>query len=94
MLKKLNAFELLAYRRMLRISWKDKISNEIVLRRIQSQRILTKTIKEQKLRYFCHLVRRRDLQRVLMEAKVAGKRGAFEVDTKHLGQATSGAELV
>ena len=75
MLQKLNAFELWAYRRMLRISCKDKISNEIVLRRIQSQRILTKTIKERKLQYFGHLVRRGDLQRVLMEAKVAGKRG-------------------
>ena len=75
MLRKLVAFELWAYRRMLRISWKDKISNEIVLRRIQCQRILIKTIKERKLQYFGHLVRRGDLQRVLMEAKVEGKRG-------------------
>ena len=56
-LKKINAFELWAYRRMLRILWKDRISNEIVLHRIQSQSILTKTIKEQKLQYFGHLVR-------------------------------------
>ena len=75
MLKKIDAFELWAYRRMLRISWKDRISNEIVLHRIQSQRIVTKTIKERKLQYFGHLVRRGDLQRVLMEAKVARKRG-------------------
>ena len=75
MLKKIDAFELWAYRRMLGISWKDRISNEIVLHRIQSQRILTKTIKERKLQYFGHLVRRGDLQKVLMEAKVAGKRG-------------------
>ena len=37
--------------------------------------LLTKAIKERKLRYFGHLVRQRDHQRVLMEAKVAGKRG-------------------
>ena len=75
MLKELDAFELWAYRRMSRISWKDRISNKIVLRGIQSQMILTDTIKERKLQYFDHLVRRGDLQRVLMEAKAAGKRG-------------------
>ena len=75
MLKKLDAFEIWAYRRMSRISWKDRLSNEIVLRRIQGQRILTKSIKERKLQYLGHLVRWGDLQRVLMEAKVAGKRG-------------------
>ena len=46
-----------------------------MLRRLQSQRLLTKTIKERKLQYFGDLVRREDLKRVLMEAKVAGKRG-------------------
>ena len=56
-----------AYSRILRITWEDMISNEIVLRRIQSEMILTKSIKERKLRYFGHLVRRGDLQRVLME---------------------------
>ena len=71
MLKTLDAFELWAYRRMLRISWKDRILNEIVLCRIQSQRILTRTIKERKLQYFGHVVRRGDLQGVLMKAKVA-----------------------
>ena len=75
MLKTLDAFELWAYRRMLRISWKDRILNEIVLCRIKSKRMLTKTIKERKLQYFGHVVRRGNLQRVLMEAKVAGKRG-------------------
>ena len=32
-------------RRMLRISWKDKISNEIVLFGLQSQRMLTKPLR-------------------------------------------------
>ena len=77
---------------MLRISWKDRISNETVLCRIQSQRILTKTIKERKLQCFRHVVGRGDLQRVLLEAKVAGKKEEF--DPKHLGQTISGAGLV
>ena len=46
-----------------------------MLSRIQSQRVLTKTIKERKLQYFGHLVRQGDLQRKLVEAKVTGKRG-------------------
>ena len=37
--------------------------------------ILTKTIKEGKPQHFGHLVRQRDHQRALMEAKVAGRRG-------------------
>ena len=74
MLKKLDAFESLAYR-MLRISWEDRILNEIALRRMQSQRRLNKTMKGWKIQYFGQFVRGRDFQRVLMGVKAAGKRG-------------------
>ncbi len=60
---------------MLRISRKDKISNEIALRRIRGQRLLTKTIKERKIQYVGHLVSQEHLRRILVEAKIAGKRG-------------------
>ena len=63
------------YRRMLKISWTDKISNKEVLRRANANRQLMKTIQQRSLQFFGHLVRRNNIHRVLIEGKINGKRG-------------------
>ncbi|CAG9827657.1 unnamed protein product [Diabrotica balteata] len=45
LMKKLKAFEMWIYRRVLRISWVDRIRNEIVLHRMKKTTEITKTIK-------------------------------------------------
>ncbi|CAG9826896.1 unnamed protein product [Diabrotica balteata] len=48
LMKRLEAFEMWIYRRVLRISWVDRIRNEIVLLRIKKSTEITKTIKIRK----------------------------------------------
>ena len=68
------AFEMWIYRRMPKISWTDKISNQEVLRRASTSRQLIKTIQQRVLRFFGHLIRRNNIHRVLLEGKINGKR--------------------
>lgn len=72
--KKLEAFELWCYRRMLKIAWSDRVTNEEVLIRIGEQRKLLSTIKSRKLRLFGHLVRHDSLQKRLIEGQLNGRR--------------------
>ena len=78
MVKRLETFEMLICRRMVKMSWSDKISNKEMLRRANVNRQLTKSIQQRSLQFFGHLVRRRTLKknihRVLMEGKINGKK--------------------
>ena len=51
------AFELWTYRRILRISYFDKKTNEHVLHTINTSPIITKLVIQRKLRYFGHISR-------------------------------------
>ena len=66
---KINAFEMWVYRKMLRISYTDHVTNEEVLRRVGEKRSFLKTIHQRKLQYFGHLTRQNGLQRRLLERK-------------------------
>lgn len=74
--KKINAFEMYIYRRILRISWTQRITNEEVLNRMRKQRELMLTIKERKTRYIGHIMRgeKYELLRMIIEGKIQGKR--------------------
>lgn len=54
---KLPAFELWIYRRLLRISWSDRISYREILRRIGQECELVTIIKQRKKAYLGHLMR-------------------------------------
>ena len=70
---KLEAFEMWLYRRMLRISWKEHKTNE-VLYKMTTKRLLN-TIKKRKCQYFGHIIRGNGVQRLLMEGRIYGRRG-------------------
>lgn len=74
--KRIEAFEMWAYRRMLRISWRQKITNVEVLRRAQQKRALWPIIKKRKTSYLGHVLRhyRYELLQVIMMGKVVGRR--------------------
>ena len=57
--KRVCAFEMKAYRRVLRVSWTDKRSNEWVLQKLGLHNTsLMVTVKERKLKYFGHTIRK------------------------------------
>ena len=73
--KKLLAFEIKCYRRILRISWKDMKRNEDVRKRIAREETIIDTIKKRKLRLFGHICRMNDNELIkhTIFAKIDGK---------------------
>ncbi|KYN02133.1 hypothetical protein ALC62_07054 [Cyphomyrmex costatus] len=76
MMNRLEAFEMWCYRRILRISWIDHVTNESVLRRMHASRKLLATVKRRKLEYFGHMLRgpKYELLQIIMKGKIEGKR--------------------
>lgn len=76
-MNKLEAFETWVYRRMLRIPWTDRVSNERVLHRMNKDRELLDIIKKRKTAYLGHLMRhsKYEFLQLIIEGKIEGKRG-------------------
>ena len=73
--KRLEAFEMWRYRRMLRISYIEHKKNEEVLNTMKTRRLLFDSIRKRKAKYFGHMIRQNGLQRLLLEGKKYGKKG-------------------
>ena len=75
--KKINAFELRCYRRILRIPWTDKRTNVSVLQQMEitQENWLQNSIVRQKLKFFGHVKRHDCLEREIYEGIIEGKRG-------------------
>ena len=66
-------FELWCWRRLLRVPWTARRSNQSIQRKISSEYSLEGLILKLKLQYFGHLIRRTDsLEKSLMLGKIEG----------------------
>ena len=73
--QRIDAFELWCWRRLLRVSWTAKRSNQSILREISPEYSLERLMLKLKLQYFGHLMRRTDsLEKTLMLGKIEGGR--------------------
>jgi len=71
----IDAFELWCWRRLLRVSWTARRSNQSILKEINSERPLEGLMLKLKLQYFGHLVQRANsLEKALMLGKIEGRR--------------------
>uniref|UniRef100_A0A8D8LDN3 Endonuclease-reverse transcriptase n=1 Tax=Cacopsylla melanoneura TaxID=428564 RepID=A0A8D8LDN3_9HEMI len=78
LLKKIEAFEMWVYRRMLRVSWVDKVTNIEILNRFRKTVEIVNTIKTRKLQYLGHISRhpeRYSILHTVLKGKPAGRRG-------------------
>ena len=74
----IDAFELWCWRRLLRVPWTERRSNQSILKEISPEYSLEGLMLKLKLQYFGHLMRRTDsLEKMLMLGKIEGgkKRG-------------------
>ena len=70
-----DAFELWCWRRLLRVPWTARRSNQSILKEISPEYSLEGLMLKLKLQYFGHLMRRIDsLEKTLMLRKIEGKR--------------------
>ena len=74
---RIDAFELWCWRRLLRVPWTARRSNESILKKISPEYSLEGLMLKLKLQYFGHLMQRADsLEKTLMLGKIdAGKGG-------------------
>ena len=72
--KRLQAFEMSCYRRMLKISWTEHRTNDSVLNEMGTERQILETVKRRKLQYFGHVVRAQNLCTHILQGFVEGKR--------------------
>ena len=69
------AFELWCWRRLLRVPWTARRSNQSILKEISPGCSLEGLMLKQKLQYFGHLIRRADsFEKTLMLGKIEGRR--------------------
>ena len=74
MIKKLEALETWFYRRMLRISWKEKVTNVEVYRRMNTSTSLLIDIVHRQLTFLVHILRKGELENLVVTGFVDGKR--------------------
>ena len=73
--RRINAFELWCWRRLLRVPWTARRSNQSILKEIGPGCSLEGLMLRLKLQYFSHQIRRADLfERTLMLGKIEGRR--------------------
>ena len=71
--QKIDAFELWCWRRLLRVPWTARRSNQSILMEISPEYSLEGLMLKLKLQYFGHLMRRTDsLEKTLMLEKIEG----------------------
>ena len=70
-----DAFELWCWRRLLRVAWTARRSNQSILKEISPEYSLEGLMLKLKLQYFGHLMQRTDsLEKILMLGKIEGGR--------------------
>ena len=73
--RRIDAFELWCWRRLLRVPWTARRSNQSILKEMSPEYSLEGLMLKLKLQYFGHLMRRTDsLEKTLMLGKIEGTR--------------------
>ena len=73
--QRIDAFELWGWRRLLRVPWSARSSNQSILKEISPEYSLEGLMLKLKLQYFGHLTQRTDsFEKILMLGKIEGRR--------------------
>ena len=88
--QRIDAFELWCWRRLLRIPWAAKRSNQSILKEISLDYSLEGLVLKLKLQYFDHLMWRTDsLEKILMLGKIEGRRRRVQQKVRWLDGITN-----
>ena len=87
-------FELWCWRRLLRVPWTARRSNQFILKEISPKYSLEGLILKLKLQYFGHLMQRTDsLEKTLMLGKIEGGRRSGQQRTRWLDGITDSVDM-
>ena len=89
-----DAFELWCQRRLLRVPWTARRSNQSILKEISLEYSLEGLMLKLKLQYFGHLMQRTDsLEKTLMLGKIEGRRRRRQQRTRWLDVITNSINM-
>ena len=71
--QRIDVFELWCWRRLLRVPWTARRSNQSILKEISPEYSLERLMLKLKLQYFGHLMRTDSLEKTLMLGKIEGR---------------------
>ena len=92
--RRINAFELWCWRRLFRVPWTARRSNQSILKEISPEYSLEGLMLKLKLQYFGHLMQRSDsLEKALMLGKIEGKRRRGRQRTRWLDGITNSMDM-
>ena len=91
---RIDAFELWCWRRLLRVPWTARRSNQSTLNEISPEYSLEGLMLKLKLQYFGHLIRRTDsLEKTLMLGKIEGSRRRGQQRMRWLDDITNSMDM-
>ena len=92
--RRIDAFELWCWRRLLRVTWTARRSNLSILKEISPEYSLEGLILKLKLQYFGHLMQRADLfEKTLMLGKMEGRKRRGPQRMRWLGGITNSIDM-
>ena len=92
--QRIDAFELWCWRRLLRVPWTARESNQSILKEISPGCSLEGLMLKLKLQYFDHLMKRTEsLEKTLMLGKIGGRRRRGQQSMRWLDGITSSMEM-
>ena len=92
--QRIDAFELWCWRRLLRVPWTTRRSNQSILKEISPECSLEGLILKLKLQYFGHLMRRAvSFEKTLMLGKIEGRRRRERQRMRWLGGITDSMDM-
>ena len=90
----IDAFELWCWRRLLRVPWPTRRSNQSIRKKINSEYSLEGLLLMPKLQYFGHLMQRADsLKKTLMLGKIEGGRRSWRLRMRWLDGITNAIQM-
>ena len=90
----INAFEWWCWRRLLRVPWTSRRSNQSILKEISTEWSLEGLMLKLKLQYFGHLMQRADsFEKTLMLGKIEGRRRRGRQSMRWLDGITDSVEI-
>ena len=92
--QRIDAFELWCWRRLLRVPWAARRSNQSILKEINPEYSLEGLMLKLNFQYFGHLRRRTDsLEKTLMLGKIEGRRRRGQQRTRWLDGITDSVDM-
>ena len=94
MKERIDVFEVWCWRRLLRVPWTTRRSNQSILKEITPGCLLEGLMVKLKLQYFGHLMRRADsLEKTLILGKIEGRRKRGRQRMRWLGGITDSMDM-